>query len=255
MTGLTVTGLTKHFAGNVALDDVSFSLPAGHVLACIGHNGAGKTTLLNLLSGDVVPDHGTILIADLPIRSFSPEEFAARGVVRTFQSPPALIRALSVRDNLLLAACSRSLETITAALFRRRAVREEERKAELGVMRILNDLGASHLIQRQGDELSGGEQKLVEIATALVRRPSVLLLDEPLAELSPAACNRVLGRLRQEKARGMTAVIVEHRWPLVQCLVDGVIELRQGRIASRSWPGGESSPRHDTALDCPPVLR
>ncbi len=162
---LRVEGLTKRFGGIVAVDGVSFELDPGVVLGIIGPNGSGKTTLLNLLSGVHRPDSGAVWFRDRPLAGAPPHELVRLGIARTFQTP-RVFQTVTVYQNMLV-----------PMLHRGGRVREAQRKA----LDLLELVGLDHVRDVPASRLSGGQQKLVEFARALVTDPALVLMDEPLA--------------------------------------------------------------------------
>jgi ABC-type branched-subunit amino acid transport system ATPase component len=226
---LEVFHLSKHFGGISAVSRVSFSVAPGEVLACVGPNGAGKTTLINLITGWQTPDEGGVKINGESIDNFYPEVFAARGVVRTFQKA-RLFQSLTVLENLLLASRPWGEETLRATLFFRSWWRHNQKQAVSRAEEVLESLGISHLQQRNGDTLSGGEQRLVELAMAAMRRPRLLVLDEPVANLSPEAREKVAAFLLRQRAAPIACLLVEHDLSFVRRVADRVLVLTQGAV-------------------------
>lgn len=229
MNVLEVSKISKHFGGIQAVSNVSFSVAAGEVIACVGPNAAGKTTLLNLITGWHRPDEGKVYIMGQPIRSFTPEVFASRGVVRTFQRA-RLFHKQTVLENLLLASSLKTEETIRAALlFRKGWMRNQRKEAVLGE-EMLKSLGTFQLRDRRAGDLSGGEQRLVGLTAAAMRRPKVLVLDEPVANLSQEARQKVALYLSEQREAGVACILVEHDLSFVRQVADRVLILSQGRI-------------------------
>lgn len=221
----------------MAVRDVSFTLKSGQILACVGPNAAGKTTLLNIISGWYRPDDGSVRINGHEIDSFTPEIFAAYGVVRTYQRA-RLFRKQTVLDNLLLASRRHSEETLLAAIFRKSWLLREKQESDRA-KKILVELGISELCDRPAKFLSGGEQRLVELAIAGMRRPKILVLDEPAANLSQEARQKIAAYLLKQKQEGICCILVEHDLGFVSAVADEVIVLSRGMIVGPAEPTHE----------------
>jgi ABC-type branched-subunit amino acid transport system ATPase component/ABC-type branched-subunit amino acid transport system permease subunit len=225
---LEACGLTKHFGGVRAVDDVDLVLHEREILAVIGPNGAGKTTLLNLLSGNLVPTSGTVVLAGTDVTGAPAHVVAARGLSRTFQTP-SLFTGMTTRDNVLVGSyLSGRVGLVRGSIPTPGAVREE-RRLGARVDRILDELGMRHLAERQAAELSLGQQKMVEVARALAHEPSVLLLDEPGAGLNRAEKLALAATLRALRGRGVSLLLIEHDMEFVMSLADRVHVLDFGR--------------------------
>jgi len=205
------------------------------VHAIVGPNGSGKTTLLNLISGYYPIDTGSIGLSGEDITGLDATRIAQRGVRRTFQTPK-LIAELSVLENVMLGAFSDEQQNLFAIGLGLPAARREaaERRAE--ALRYLRFVGLAQRADDPAGEIPHGQQRLAEIARALVGRPRLLLLDEPAAGLSMAELDG-LAKLVTEIARfGTTVVIVEHHLELVAGLCSGVTVLAGGRVLASGTP-------------------
>lgn len=232
---LSIENVGKRFGGIAALTDVSLSLAPGSVHAIVGPNGSGKTTLLNLVSGYYPLDGGRIAINMTEVGGLEAGRIARMSVRRTFQTPK-LIADLSVLENVMLGAFSderSSLFEIGLALPKARR-ETTERTAE--AMRYLQFVGLAHRAHDPAAEIPHGQQRLAEIARALVGRPGLLMLDEPAAGLSMAELDG-LAKLVGEIARlGTTVVIVEHHLELVASLCKSVTVLEGGKVLASGTP-------------------
>lgn len=237
---LEVTHISKYFGGVKAVRDISFSIAPGNILACIGPNAAGKTTLLNIISGWHRPDKGSVKINGKEIESFTPEVFASHGVVRTFQRA-RLFRNQSVIENLIFASRHRSEETLRAAMLRTKWLRRQDQESDRA-QTILSDLGISELCHKPGQSLSGGEQRLVELAVAAMRRPQVLVLDEPTANLSKESKEKIGTCLLRQKHTGLSCILVDHDLEFVQDIADQILILSHGMMIGIERPSTYSTP-------------
>ena len=232
---LSVAGVTKRFGGVAALSGASLALEAGEVHALVGPNGSGKTTLLNLVSGYYGIDAGTIAIDGQTVNGMDAGRIARLGVRRTFQTPK-LIPELSVLDNVLLGAFSDERASLFAVGLGLPSARREaaERRAE--ALRYLHFVGLDARAHDEAGSVPHGQQRLAEIARALVGRPKLLLLDEPAAGLSLAELEGLGQLVRAIAALGTTVLIVEHHLELVASLCQDVTVLAGGEVLAQGEP-------------------
>ena len=214
---LTLTGISKAFAGVQALDDVTMHVRGGEAHALCGHNGAGKSTLLKVLTGLEHPDAGEIAINGEPVHIRSAHDAQRHGIALVHQES-GMVGALSVAENLFLGNVGEG------ALVRRGAAgrRATELLARVG----LEDLDP----RRRLETLAPGERKLVEIAHVLGRDARVVILDEPTASLSHSEGRRVFAAVRALVDRGAAVIFVSHRLDEVFELCGRVTILRDGRL-------------------------
>ena len=222
---LEVEKLVKRFGGVTAVDDCSFAVEPGTITGLIGPNGSGKTTVFNLVTGYLPADRGRIRFDGQPVRRPDPTRLARRGLIRTFQQA-RVFSHLTVLENLVLA----SPQTWWQAGGLRVSSAERSRGEEL--------LAEFNLADQAGivaAELSFGQRKLLEFATTLMSRPSLVLLDEPTAGVNPVLIETIERHIRRLHNEGLTFLVVEHDMPLVMRLCDPVIVLDRGcKIAEGS---------------------
>ena len=233
---LEVEGVVKRFGGIHAVDGARFSVAAGSVTALIGPNGAGKTTLFNLVTGFESPDRGSVRFDGEEVAKLPSYAIARRGMVRTFQLTRALA-AMPVLDNMMLAAPEQPGERLRNLLLRPRAVRAREREVREQAFELLEVFGLRDKADDYAGTLSGGQRKLLELARALMVRPRMLLLDEPMAGINPTLGRRLLDhiqRLRSEE--GMTFLFVEHDMEVVMNHSDRVVVMAEGRVIAEGEP-------------------
>ena len=211
---IEVIGLTKRFGGLTALDDVSLTVDAGKVLGIIGVNGAGKTTLMNCLCGIYRPDAGIIRIGGHDTTGRAPHEVAHRGIGRTFQIPRVFGR-MSLIDNLMVPVLSRQQPD---------ALLLAQAEAMLEQMRLID------LRHNFAEELSGGQQKLLEMARMLMPEPRVVMLDEPFAGVHPQLCSFMIERIRAMSELGKTVLLISHDLTSIYRLSDRLVAMNQGRV-------------------------
>ena len=233
---LDVESLYKHFGGIQAVNGASFEVPPGSITALIGPNGAGKTTLFNVITGFYRGDSGDVVFDGAGVFRHPPYEIARRGMVRTFQITKALA-AMPVIDNMMLAAPEQPGELIRNVVFRPGAVRARERDVREQAMELLEIFNLTKLADSYAGTLSGGQRKLLELARALMARPKLLLLDEPMAGINPTLGKRLLDHMqRLRKEEGVTFLFVEHDMEVVMNHSDRVVVMADGRVIAVGEP-------------------
>jgi branched-chain amino acid transport system ATP-binding protein len=210
---LTVDGLHAGYGKVEVLHGVGLRIAAGELVALLGPNGAGKTTLLRAVSGLLPWAVGTAQFGDLSLRGTSPREAARAGLVHVIEGH-RVFNHCSVNDNLLLAGFDLPR--------RERLMRVEE------ALTCFPEIAAKR--HQLGGSLSGGQQQMLAVAQGLVRRPRLLMLDEPSAGLSPVLVDRVLTVLTQLRAGGTAVLLVEQLIEKALAVANRVYALAQGRI-------------------------
>ena len=234
MNRLRVETLTRRFDGLVAIDDVSFAVPAEGVTAIIGPNGAGKTTLFNMISGFLPPTQGRIFLEDSEVTGVAPEQIAGRGLVRTFQLVQ-LFQTLTVLENVKVGRHVRTRSGLLAALTRPGWSRKEEAETERRARELIEFVGLDHADTRAA-VLPYGQQRLLEVARALAAEPKLLLLDEPAAGLNHDETERLSRIIRRVAEGGMTVLLIEHDMKLVMNTADRLVVLNFGRKIAEGRP-------------------
>ena len=233
---LTVTDVSVNFGGLKAVDGASLTVPTGRIVGLIGPNGAGKSTLFNAVGGFVRPTSGRIKYDGTDITDLAPHHRAALGIGRTFQHG-GLARNLSVLENLLLAQHPDATYNWGEALAyagRSGPCEVELRRRSVDVIAALGFADKTDVPVRN---LSGGQQRIVELACALVTAPELLMLDEPSAGMAPAAVENLAERLRELRDDlGRTVLLIEHHIPLVLDVCDEVYVLDAGRVIASGTP-------------------
>ena len=226
---LEITRLDKRFGGLHVTRDVSLRVKTGECLAIIGPNGAGKTTLIGQICGDINPDAGTIHLAGVDITQHKPAARARSGLARSFQITQ-LASTLTVQDNMMLACAA---ATNKAWSFFSAARNDEALKAS--ARQHLEACGLASRAEMTIANLSHGERKQLELALALVARPVVLLLDEPMAGLGVSESEAMVARIIGLKG-GPGIVLVEHDMAAVFQLADRVLVLAEGAVIASGTP-------------------
>jgi branched-chain amino acid transport system ATP-binding protein len=231
---LQVRDVVRAFGGVHAVDGASLDVEAGSITGLIGPNGAGKSTLFNCISGFLRPQSGRVLLDGKRIERRAPHRIARAGLVRTFQTPRALTR-MTVLENVMLAAPRHAGERLGGSLLpgaRRREREAKTRAAELlELVRLDGHAGAL------AGTLSGGQRKLLDLVRALMAEPRILLLDEPMAGVSPTLRVELLEHIMALRERdGITLLIVEHDLAFVMRASDRVIVMNDGRVIAEGSP-------------------
>ena len=235
-TLLHVDDVFKHFGGIQAVDGASFEVPSSSITALIGPNGAGKTTLFNVVTGFYKGDRGAVTFDGDDVFRHAPYEIAQRGMVRTFQITKALA-AMPVIDNMMLAAPDQPGERFLNLIIRPGAVRAREKEVHEAAMELLDVFNLTKLADAYAGTLSGGQRKLLELARALMARPKLLLLDEPMAGINPTLGKRLLDHMqRLRKEEGVTFLFIEHDMEVVMNHSDRVIVMAEGRVIADGEP-------------------
>ena len=232
---IEVAGVSKSFAGVVAVSDVHLVLKQGQLKAVIGPNGAGKTTLFNVLTGVFRPDGGAIRVRGRPLPEGRPHRVARCGIARTFQTP-RLFSSMSVLENVLVGHHNVLRASLLNGMLPLARTRKEEHEALESAYELLAMVGLQHVAEAGVDTLAFGQRRLLEIARALATQPAVLLIDEPAAGLNETE-KRFLGDLLLRlRASGLTLLLVEHDMGLVMRLADELVVLDRGRKIADGRP-------------------
>jgi len=223
------------FGGLRAVDGISFDVAEGSITALIGPNGAGKSTLFGIVAGFHSPDSGRVVFDGKDVTRRAAHSRARLGLVRTFQLPRVFAR-MSVLDNMLLAAPDQPADGLLWAMVpgrgRARAAEIETRAHEL-----LAGFGLGKKSADYAGALSGGQRKLLEFSRALMAKPRLLLLDEPLAGVNPALGDELLAHMERLRAEeGLTFLFVEHDMTAVMEHADQVVCMGEGRLVAQGPP-------------------
>lgn len=224
---LDIRNLKVAYGLTQVLRDVTFSVPAGKIVALLGGNGSGKTTMLNTLTGLVRPGGGSILFDGRECAGLGPTDFVRRGVVQVPQGREVW-SSMSVNDNLELGAATRS---------DRSAIKQDLEE----IYGLFPKLKVHR--KRHAGALSGGEQQMVAIGRALMARPKCLLMDEPSAGLAPSIVSDMVDTILALNARGLTILLVEQNIGVAAAVAEYAHILQSGEIAfSAPAPGLVDNP-------------
>lgn len=226
---LEIENLVKAFGGLQATDRVNLSVEKGSLRSLIGPNGAGKTTLFNQITGYLVPDSGRVAFRGEEITGLHPYEISRKGITRAFQIINIFPR-LTVVESVQLAILAKRGHTLKCFAPARRMVREE-------AIAVLETVGLAERAGALARELSHGDQRVLELALALAGEPELLLLDEPMAGMSPferVKVTELIQKIHQD--RRLTILFCEHDMDVVFGISERVTVLHQGRIIAEGKP-------------------
>ena len=232
---LRLEGVGKNFGGLPALQDVSFGVPVGRLTALIGPNGAGKSTLINCITGVNPPTSGSILFQGADIAGLPAHKVTRLGIHRTFQNL-RLFPRLSVLDNVLTGLTCEGGQSMLMAMLRLPYLRHRERQLRLRALEAMDAFGLADKASWPAGILAYGDKKRVELARAIVGRPRLLLLDEPVAGLNAEETAAVGEQLRNLRRAGHTILLVEHDMDFVMGLVDRIAVMEFGQKIAEGLP-------------------
>lgn len=226
--------VVRRFGGMTAVDVRHVEIQRGAITALIGPNGAGKTTFFNLLTGFDKPSSGAWTFEGRSLHGMPAAKVSRQGMVRTFQLTKALSR-MTVIENMRLGATHQPGENLFTALVPplwKAREREITEQAEELLVRFKLD----HHRDSFAGALSGGQRKLLEMARALMSKPTMIMLDEPMAGVNPALTQSLLGHIQALRDEGMTVLFVEHDMHMVRHISDWVVVMAEGRVVAEGPP-------------------
>src|SRR3954467_7866103 len=236
-SALSVRGLSHHFGGIAAVNDVSFTVHEGEILGLIGPNGAGKTTIFDIISGHLPVQRGHIFVGTHDVSDWPAERRAAIGLGRSFQDA-RIFPSLTVAENIAL-GLERHIEVRdhVSALFGTPAMRDSEMDVAFTVDDLIDLMGLGAFRDKFVAELSTGSRRIVDLAMSIAHDPTVLLLDEPssgIAQKETEALGPLLRRIREETNCAM--LVIEHDMPLITSLSDSIVALDLGTVLTQGPP-------------------
>ena len=235
MQALSIRGVSKRFAGLLAVNDVSFDVEEGSTVALIGPNGAGKTTLFNLITNLFRPDQGEVSFHGRSLAGMRPESIASLGLIRTFQSA-RIFPTLSTLENALVGANIRVKASPLAQILSWPTSLNEEKRLRRQASALIDAVGLGSFRDTAATDLPMGAQKLLEIVRGLMAQPKAILLDEPAAGLNDTETAELGTLLKAVRELGITVVIVEHNMSLVMDIADKVVVLDSGAVIADGSP-------------------
>ena len=236
MAILNVEGVRVSFGGLQALAGVDLAVQEGHIHGLIGPNGSGKTTLCNVISGFYRPRAGTVTFRDRDLGTLGPHRVVEQGLARTFQDLQ-VFGEMTVLENVMVGRHCRGRAWALHAILRTPSARREEAETRQAAQEALRFVALAGFEDRLANRLSFGQQRLLELARALVAGPQLLILDEPAAGLSLPMVEHltlILRTLREE--RGITILLIEHVIRLVMGVTDRLTVLDHGEKIAEGTP-------------------
>lgn len=228
MPTLVIQNLHKRFGGVHALRGLDVEVAKNSVLGVIGVNGSGKSTMLNCICGMQAPSEGKISLSGTSLKNLRPDQIATAGVGRTFQVPKVFNR-MTLVDNMMVPALSSNMSNTE---LHDRAVR------------FLDRVNLSKLQNNYAEELSGGQQKLLELSRLMMVQPKLVLLDEPFAGVNPSLCLEMISHIKAMVGAGAAIVLVSHDLTSIYKLSDHIIALNEGQIIAEGGPDDIKSNQH-----------
>ncbi|MGC8466199.1 MAG: ABC transporter ATP-binding protein [Acidimicrobiales bacterium] len=226
---LEVDDIRLSFGGLKAIDGCSFEVERGTITALIGPNGAGKSTTVNTIAGAYRPQSGKIRFNGEDITNLPTYARAQKGLIRTYQISREF-GGMSVLENLLVVRRGQSGERLINAVFRGRQSKRETEALVAEANEILNTFGIYKLRHEFASNLSGGQKRLLELSRAVMAQPKMMLLDEPMAGVTPALIERLGSHMVElNRSMGMTFVLVEHNLEIVEKICSQVVVMALGK--------------------------
>jgi branched-chain amino acid transport system ATP-binding protein len=226
---LTLKNVAKYFGGVKAVDAVSMDIPKGKIIAVIGPNGSGKSTLFHLISHLIEKDKGSVVFDGEKIGSVKDYQIAQRGISRTFQEV-RLFSNLTIQEHLAIALSQDDESFFTSFFGRNKKISEEEMKEMLAFVHLKKPLDTFVT------DLSYGQRKLLDLALAIAKPHSLLMLDEPVAGVNPRLRREIKEILRALRKKGETVLLIEHDMNFVMDLVDYIFVMDYGKIIAEGKP-------------------
>ncbi|MCP8938163.1 ABC transporter ATP-binding protein [Alsobacter sp. SYSU M60028] len=226
---LQVRQVVKSFGRMNAVDGADFAVPQGSITGLIGPNGAGKTTLFNLIAGSLIPDSGTIVFDGQRIDGLTPDRVFHRGLARTFQIPRPFPK-MTVLENAMLAPTRQAGEVFWSNWLRPGLVAAQEKANRDRAVEVLGFCGLGSKLSELAGNLSGGQQKLLELARVLMNEPRMILLDEPAAGVNPTLMETLVDKIVALNRRGITFLLIEHNMDLVMRICRPIVVMAQGKV-------------------------
>ena len=226
---LSISGIRKHFGGISVLDGINMELEVGKLYQLIGPNGSGKTTLINVVSGLLKPDEGKITFDGNDITQKGLFDTYKTGLVRTWQVPQPFV-SLTTMENFLISSSTNAGESFLLAPLKSKWKNDEEKIIDdaLEVMEMVNLIEQKDTISQN---LSGGQQKLLELGRAMMSEAKMILMDEPIAGVNPTLAHDIFNKISEIcKKQKITFLIVEHRLDIALQYAEHVFAMDRGKI-------------------------
>jgi branched-chain amino acid transport system ATP-binding protein len=235
MALLALDHVTQRFGGLVAVNDLSFEVEAGSIVAMIGPNGAGKSTVFNLVTGIYTPSAGRIVLDGADLTGTATSRITALGVARTFQNI-RLFAFMSALENVMTGEHARLRANLVESLLHTPHQRREEAGARAKALELLRFVGLEKNADTYARNLPYGSQRRLEIARALATNPKILLLDEPAAGMNPSEKQDLVALIRRIRDGGVTVFLIEHDMGLVMQISERITVLDHGEKIAEGLP-------------------
>ena len=235
MALLTLDHVTQRFGGLVAVNDLSFAVEEGSIVAMIGPNGAGKSTAFNLVTGIYQPTAGRIRFNQKLINGLATSRITELGIARTFQNI-RLFAFMSALENVMTGEHARLRANLVQSLLHTAGQRKEEKAAHDRAMELLQFVGLERSADTYARNLAYGFQRRLEIARALASNPKLLLLDEPAAGMNPSEKRDLIDLIRKIRDRGVTVFLIEHDMAVVMEISERITVLDHGEKIAEGRP-------------------
>ena len=232
---LTLDHVTQRFGGLVAVNDLSFTIEAGSIVAMIGPNGAGKSTAFNLVTGIYRPSAGRIAFGEREITGMPTSAIASLGIARTFQNI-RLFAFMSALENVMTGEHARLRANLAQSLLHTPGQRREEERARARALELLRFVGLERSAGTFARNLAYGLQRRLEIARALASDPQLLLLDEPAAGMNPSEKRDLVELIRKIRDLGVTVFLIEHDMGVVMEISERITVLDHGEKIAEGLP-------------------
>jgi len=227
--------LVKSFGGTIAVNDVTFQVNEGEILAIIGPNGAGKSVLFSLISGSGKPTSGSMEFAGEAIAGLSPNQISRKGIARTFQLT-ALFEKLPVVANLALGYYKCTKSGFWGGILHTPQWKKDKKKVEEKVIETLEFVGLGPRAFDTASTISQGEQRLLSIGIALISEPRLILFDEPTGGLIQEDTAMITELIRKINKKGTTVCLIEHKMRMIMDLADRIVVLNYGKKIAEGKP-------------------
>jgi len=232
MSILSISGITKNFGGLTVLDGIDMEIEQGKLYQLIGPNGSGKTTLINVISGLLKPDDGKIIFDGIDITQKGLFDTYKTGLVRTWQIPQPF-NSLTTMENFLISSSGNAGESFLVAPLKSKWKNDEKRIADKA-MEIMEMVSLVEKKDTISQNLSGGQQKLLELGRAMMSDASMILMDEPIAGVNPTLAHEIFDKISNLcKKQKITFLIVEHRLDIALQYADHVFAMNRGKIIAQ----------------------
>ncbi|MBC5811292.1 MAG: ABC transporter ATP-binding protein [Candidatus Eremiobacteraeota bacterium] len=235
MSFFKLTNVRKTFGGLVAVNDLSFSIEPGSIVAMIGPNGAGKSTVFNLITGIYAPSSGAIDLEGRSLCGLRTDAITARGIARTFQNI-RLFAFMSALDNVMTGQHALMHASLVDSLLHTPRQRQEEARVRERAFDLLRFVGLDRSAGDYARNLPYGHQRRLEIGRALASEPKLLLLDEPAAGMNPREKEDLVDLIERIRATGVTVFLIEHDMALVMKISERVTVLDHGEKIAEGPP-------------------